>query len=131
MASAALAAPKGADADVRILVVPYTYAFPHFVYMQTQIDDEAKKLGKVTVLKADGQLSAPKQIGDIEAALAQGIDGLILAPADADALAPTVREAIKAGVTVVTIDRPVNGVPEVLANVAADMWWEPKHKAKP
>ena len=120
LAGSAVAAPKGADAPLRILVVPYTYAFPHFVYMQTQIDDEAKKLGNITISKADGQLSAPKQIGDIEAALAQGIDGLILAPADPDALAPTVREAIKAGVTVVTIDRPVNNVPEVLANVAAD-----------
>ena len=117
---AAAAAPKGPGAEVRVLVVPYTYAFPHFVYMQTQIDDEAKKLGHVTISKADGQLSAPKQVADIEAALAQGIDGLILAPADADALAPTVREAIQAGVTVVTVDRPVNGVPEVLANVAAD-----------
>ena len=118
--SAALATPKGAGAEVKVLVVPYTYAFPHFVYMQSQIDAEAKTLGHVTILKADGQLSAPKQVADIEAALAQGIDGLILAPADADALAPTVREAIKAGVTVVTVDRPVNGVPEVLANVAAD-----------
>lgn len=50
----------------------------------------------------------------------RGVDGIIIAPADADALAPAVRAAIAAGVPVVTIDRPVNGVPEVLANVAAD-----------
>ena len=72
------------------------------------------------VIKSDGQLSASKQIADIEAAVVQGVDGIIIAPADVDALAPAVRSAIQAGVPVVTIDRPVNGVPEVLANVAAD-----------
>lgn len=118
--SPASAAPKGKDAEVTILVSSLTYSFPHFVFLQEQLEDEASKLGKVKVLRADGQLSAPKQIADIEAALVQGVDGIIIAPADADALAPAVREAIKAGVPVVTIDRPVNGVPEVLANVAAD-----------
>ncbi|MQT14953.1 substrate-binding domain-containing protein [Segnochrobactrum spirostomi] len=118
--SPASAAPKGKDAEVTILVSSLSYSFPHFVFLQEQLEDEASKLGKVKVLRADGQLSAPKQIADIEAALVQGVDGIIIAPADADALAPAVREAIKAGVPVVTIDRPVNGVPEVLANVAAD-----------
>ena len=116
----ALAAPKGKDAEVTILVSTLTFAFPHFVFLQEQLEDEAAKIGKIKVIRADGQLSAPKQIADIEAALVQGVDGIILAPADADALAPAVKAAIDAGVPVVTIDRPVNGVPEVLANVAAD-----------
>ena len=120
LVTSAYAAPKGKDAPVTILVASLNFGFPHFVFMQEQIDDEAKTLGNVKVIAADGQLSAPKQIADIEAALVQGVDGIILAPADADALAPTVREAIKAGVPVVTIDRPVNGVPEVLAHVGAD-----------
>ncbi|SHG53939.1 inositol transport system substrate-binding protein [Kaistia soli DSM 19436] len=116
----ASAAPKGKDAEVTILVSSLTYAFPHFVFLQEQLEDEASKIGKVKILRADGQLSAPKQIADIEAAVVQGVDGIIIAPADADALAPAVKAAIDAGVPVVTIDRPVNGVPEVLANVAAD-----------
>lgn len=118
--SHAWAAPKGKDAEVTILVSTLTFAFPHFVFLQEQLEDEAAKLGKVKVIRADGQLSAPKQIADIEAAVVQGVDGIILAPADADALAPAVKAAIEAGVPVVTIDRPVNGVPEVIANVAAD-----------
>ncbi|WEK52119.1 MAG: substrate-binding domain-containing protein [Candidatus Kaistia colombiensis] len=118
--SHAFAEPKGKDAEVTILVSSLTYSFPHFVFLQEQLEDEAGKLGKVKVLRADGQLSAPKQIADIEAAIVQGVDGIIIAPADADALAPAVKAAIDAGVPVVTIDRPVNGVPEVLANVAAD-----------
>ena len=114
------AEPKGKDAPVTILVSALTYSFPHFVFLQEQLEDEAKKLGNVKVIRSDGQLSAPKQIADIEAAIVQGVDGIIIAPADATALAPVIRTAIKEGIPVVTIDRPVNGVPEVLANVAAD-----------
>ncbi|MBS0849153.1 substrate-binding domain-containing protein [Citrobacter sp. JGM124] len=114
------AEPKGKDAPVTILVSALTYSFPHFVFLQEQLEDEAKTLGNVKVIRSDGQLSAPKQIADIEAAIVQGVDGIIIAPADATALAPVIRTAIKEGIPVVTIDRPVNGVPEVLANVAAD-----------
>ncbi len=112
--------PKGKDAEVTVFVSALSYSFPHFVFLQEQLEDEAAKLGKVKVIRSDGQLSAPKQVADLEAAVVQGVDGIIIAPADADALAPAVQAAIEAGVPVVTIDRPVNGVPEVLANVAAD-----------
>ncbi|MDQ0323332.1 ABC-type sugar transport system substrate-binding protein [Pararhizobium capsulatum DSM 1112] len=114
------AEPKGKDAEVTVFVSPLTFAFTHFVFLTDQLEDEAKKIGGVTIVKADAQLSAPKQIADLEAAIVQGVDGIILAPVEADALAPVVKEAIAAGITVVTVDRPVNGVPEVLANVAAD-----------
>lgn len=116
----AAAGPKGKDAPVTIFVSELSFSYPHFVYLHGQLEDEAGKLGNVKVIKSDGQLSASKQIADIEAAVVQGVDGIIVAPADADAVAPAVRAAIQAGVPVVTIDRPVNGVPEVLANVAAD-----------
>lgn len=118
--SALHAEPKGKDAPVTVFVSPLTFAFTHFVFLTDQLEDEAKTIGGVTVIKADAQLSAPKQIADLEAAIVQGVDGIILAPVEADALAPVVKEAIAAGITVVTVDRPVNGVPEVLANVAAD-----------
>lgn len=120
----ASALAQSADATeakaVRILVSPLTFAFPHFVFMVEQMKDEATQIGNVEIVVADGQLSAPKQIADIEAGIVQGVDGIILAPVDADALAGSVRMAIENGVPVVTVDRPVNGVPEVLANVAAD-----------
>lgn len=120
MGVAASAEPKGADAPVTIFVSPLTFAFPHFVFMTDQMKDEAEKMGGVTVVVADGQLSAPKQIADLESAIVQGVDGIILSPVEADALAGVVKQAIEAGIAVVTVDRPVNGVPEVLANVAAD-----------
>lgn len=109
-----------ATEEVKILISVPTYAYPYFVHMQKQIDDEAAKLGKVTLIKSDGQLSAPKQVSDIEAAVVQGVSGIIVGPNDPNALAPAIRAAIKAGIPVVTIDRPTNGVPEVLAHVSAN-----------
>ncbi|MFT3850239.1 MAG: substrate-binding domain-containing protein [Propionivibrio sp.] len=114
------AATARAAEDLKILISVPTYAYPYFVHMQKQIDDEAAKLGKVTLIKSDGQLSAPKQVSDIEAAVVQGVSGIIVGPNDPNALAPAIRAAIKAGVPVVTIDRPTNGVPEVLAHVSAN-----------
>lgn len=112
-------AARAAD-DLKILISVPTYAYPYFVHMQKQIDDEAAKLGKVSLIKSDGQLSAPKQVADIEAAVVQGVSGIIVGPNDPNALAPAIRAAIKAGIPVVTIDRPTNGVPEVLAHVSAN-----------
>lgn len=116
----ASAEPKGKDAKVTIFVSPLTFAFPHFVFLTDQLKDEAGKMGGIEVLVSDGQLSAPKQIADLETAIIQGVDGIILAPVEAAALAPVVQQAIDAGISVVTVDRPVKDVPAVLANVAAD-----------
>ena len=128
--SPAAAGPKGKDAPVTIFVSELSFSYPHFVFLHAELEDEAAKIGNVKVIKSDGQLSAPKQTSDIEAAVVQGVDGIIIAPADADALAPAVRSAIAAGVPVVTIDRPVNGVPEVLANVAADNFTGAVHQGE-
>lgn len=116
----ATALAQSNDKDVKLFVSPLSFAFPHFVFMYEQMEDEAEKLGNVTLVVADGQLSSPKQIADLESAIVQGVDGIIIAPADADALAGSVQQAIDNGIPVITVDRPVNGVPDVLANVAAD-----------
>lgn len=117
---AGTAAAQSDDQEVTIMVSPLTFAFPHFVFMVDEMRAEAEAIGGVEIIVQDGQLSSTKQTGDIEAAVVQGVDGIIVAPTDADALAGAVRTAISNGIPVVTVDRPVNGVPEVLANVAAD-----------
>ncbi|SLN73642.1 substrate-binding domain-containing protein [Roseisalinus antarcticus] len=120
LVAAPAAIAQSEQEEVTILVSPLTFAFPHFVFMVEQMQDEAEQIGGVEIVVADGQLSSPKQVSDLEAAVVQGVDGIIVAPVDASGLAETVRMAIQNGIPVVTVDRPVNGVPEVLANVAAD-----------
>lgn len=62
LVTSAYAAPKGKDAPVTILVASLNFGFPHFVFMQEQIDDEAKTLGNVKVIAADGQLRSISSI---------------------------------------------------------------------
>ena len=92
--------------------------FPFFVFMETQVQDEAKKLG-MDISTLDGQNQVPKQTADVEAAIAKKVSGLLISPITADGMAPAVKEAVDAGIPVVTVDRTVTGV-DTLAHVGAD-----------
>ena len=94
--------------------------FPFFVHMQKEIRTQAESLGGITLIETDGQNSTPKQTADVEAAIVQGVDGIIISPLDAVAMAPALQQAVDAGIPVVTIDRRVEGVPGILAHVGAD-----------
>ena len=94
--------------------------FPFFVHMMNQMKAEAEKLGGITVIESDGQVSSPKQTADIEAAITQGVDGIVISPNEVDAMAPALQEAVDAKIPVVTIDRRVDKVPGILAHVGAD-----------
>ncbi len=121
VALGALATASPALAQDRLVVlgsVP-SLGFPFFVHMLNQIKVEAEAQG-VDLIESDGQNSAPKQTADIEAAVVQGVDAIVISPLDVNALAPAVEAAIQAGVPVVTIDRRVDGVEGILAHVGAD-----------
>jgi inositol transport system substrate-binding protein len=94
-------------------------SFPFFVHMMNKIREEAAAQG-VTLIESDGQNSAPKQTSDIEQAVVQKVNAIVISPLDVNALAPGIEAAIQAGVPVVTIDRRVEGVSGILAHVGAD-----------
>jgi ABC-type sugar transport system substrate-binding protein len=95
-------------------------AFPFFVHMQAQGRDEAAAIGGITYVETDGQSSVPKQTADVEAAIVQGAQALVISPLDVAAMAPAVQQAVDAGLVVVTVDRRVEGVSGILAHVGAD-----------
>ena len=92
---------------------------PFFVHMMNKIREEAAAQG-VALIESDGQNSAPKQTADIESAVVQKVNAIVISPLDVNALAPGIEAAVAAGVPVVTIDRRVEGVPGILAHVGAD-----------
>ena len=94
--------------------------FPFFVHMQKQLTAEAEALGNIKLIHTDGRNSTPKQTADVEAAIIQGVDGIVISPIDAVAMAPALRQAVDAKIPVITIDRSVQGVPGILAHVGAD-----------
>lgn len=118
--AASLAAGAAQAQDLTIATSVPSLGFPFFVHMQMELRDEAESLGGITLLETDGQNQTPKQTADVEAAIVQGVDGIIISPKDAVAMAPAVQQAVDAGVPVVTIDRRVDGVPGVLAHIGAD-----------
>jgi ABC-type sugar transport system substrate-binding protein len=117
---APLSAVAQEDKPLKIASSMPAMSFPFFVHMQSQIRAETEALGNIELLEMDGQNSVPKQTADVEAAVVQGVDALIISPLDVAAMAPAVQEAVDAGVVVVTIDRRVEGVDGILAHVGAD-----------
>jgi inositol transport system substrate-binding protein len=115
----AVALPAAAQDKKTILTSVPSLGFPFFVHMMKELKAEAEKLGVASV-ESDGQNSAPKQTADVEAALVQKVDGIVISPSDVNAMAPVLTEAVEAGVPVVTIDRRVTGVDGILAHVGAD-----------
>src|ERR1700749_142738 len=111
---------QAADKHLTILMAVPDLAFPFFVHMIDEGKDVANKLGNIELIIGDGQRSSPKETADVEAAITKGVDGIVISPNDADALAPGLQEAVDAKVPVVTIDRRVNKVPGILGHVGAD-----------
>ena len=116
----AVAAPTAFGQDkLTILGSVPSLSFPFFVHMLNQIKAEAGAQG-VNLIESDGQNSAPKQTADIESAVVQKVNAIVISPLDVNALAPAIEAAVQAGVPVVTIDRRVEGVEGILAHVGAD-----------
>ena len=64
--------------------------------------------------------ASPKQTADVEAAIVQGVNGIVISPIDVNAMAPALQRGGGGRMPVVTIDRRVNGVEGILAHVGAD-----------
>jgi ABC-type sugar transport system substrate-binding protein len=105
--------------DITVMTSVPGLNFPFFVHMLKSMQDEGKALG-VKTTESDGQNSAPKQTADVEAAVVQGVNGIVISPIDVNAMAPALQTAVDNDVPVVTIDRRVSGVNGITAHVGAD-----------
>jgi inositol transport system substrate-binding protein len=94
-------------------------SFPFFVHMMNAFKAEITAQG-YEVIESDGQVSSPKQTADIEAAITQGVKGIVISPNEVDAMAPALQQAVEAGIPVVTVDRRVPSVEGILAHIGAD-----------
>ncbi len=68
---------------------------------------EAKRLG-YTLVYTDAAGSTAKQVSDVRSMIAQKVDAIFLAPREDKPLAPVVREAAKAGIPVILLDRNID-----------------------
>ncbi len=115
----ALSASTSAQAADKILASVPGLSFPFFVHMLNAFKAEIVKQG-YEVIESDGQVSSPKQTADVEAAITQGVKGIVISPNEVDAMAPALQQAVDAGIPVVTVDRRVPSVDGILAHIGAD-----------
>jgi ABC-type sugar transport system substrate-binding protein len=108
-----------AYAEDQILASVPGLSFPFFVHMLNAFKAEIAKQG-YGVIESDGQVSSPKQTADVEAAITQGVKGIVISPNEVDAMAPALQQAVDANIPVVTVDRRVPSVEGILAHVGAD-----------
>ncbi|WP_440808870.1 sugar ABC transporter substrate-binding protein [Pseudomonas syringae] len=106
-------------AGEKILINFQTLSIPYFIYMHEQASLEAKALN-VKLLVQDAQSSSTKQSSDVENALTQGVDAMVVAPNDVTALAPALNEVLSEKVPLVTVDRRVEGTDAPVPYVTAD-----------
>ena len=116
--SLTLASSPALAADETVAFSVPNLGFPFFVHMQNEFNAAGEKIG-VTVENYDGQNQTTKQTSDVEAMIIGGVDGIVISPLDSVAMAPAVRQAVEAGIPVITVDRAVEGV-DVLGHVGAD-----------
>ena len=91
---------------------------PFFVSLSEGAKAKASEAG-VNLIVVDAGDDPAKQTNDIDDLISKKISVLIVNPVDSDAVAPAVKDAIAAGIKVVSVDRVVNGV-DVDCAIASD-----------
>ena len=103
--AAALAAGFSTSAIAQTVGVSWS----NFQEERWKTDEAAMKsaleAGGASYISTDAQSSAAKQLADIEALMAQGVDALIVLAQDAEAIIPAVQAAADEGVPVIAYDR--------------------------
>jgi ribose transport system substrate-binding protein/inositol transport system substrate-binding protein len=77
------------------------------IEMSDAVKAKAAELG-VEVTVYDGGQDAAKQASQVETAVTQGIDGIIIEPASVDGLVPAIEAATKAGIPVVVVNQAIS-----------------------
>lgn len=91
---------------------------PFFVALREGAQDEANAVG-ITLITVDAQNDAAKQIAGVENLIQKKVPVILLNPTDSDAVANVVKEAVGAGIKVISLDRAVNGA-AVSSHIASD-----------
>lgn len=105
-----MAAPKLAvKATYRVGFAQTESNNPWRLAQTKSMQDEAKRLGYQLVY-TDAAGSTAKQVSDVRSMIAQKVDAIFLAPREDKPLAPVVKEAAKAGIPVILLDRNIDAL---------------------
>ena len=114
------AATTTAGKTLRIGVTLPTLAAVHFANQKYGYEQAGRELGvEVTVVHAGGYENVEKQINQIQDFIAAGMDGIIVAAANADAVVKAEEEAIAKGIPVINVNNMSNSS-QILAQIRSD-----------
>jgi rhamnose transport system substrate-binding protein len=99
------AAPSGGDTTY--VLVPKNLGNPYFDTANTGAQEAAGELGVTVTYQGSSTADATQQIQLLNSLIAQNVAGLAISANDSDALVPTGRTAIEAGIPVVTWDSAI------------------------
>ena len=109
---------KSAEND-QIVVSISNLSAPYMVMMGRYFEQAAQSEG-LSVVIMDGQGDSAKQTADLRAADVRGAKAIIVAPNDSRALATAVDTLQSNGITVIAVDRRLEGTQKPVAYVGAD-----------
>jgi ribose transport system substrate-binding protein len=101
---AALAVSQAADKQRVFALVPKTISVPFYNDVERGMTDEAKKLGVVGKFIGPTTADAALQVQVLQDLVSQGVDGIAVAPMDADSVIGVISQARKKGIPVITFD---------------------------
>ncbi len=104
--AAATAAPAAGGAKTYFLV-PKNLGNPYFDTANNGAQEAAKELGVTVTYQGSATADATQQIQLLNSLLAQNVSGLAISANDSDALVPVGKQAIDAGIPVVTWDSAI------------------------
>lgn len=99
LAASATAAPK-----YKVTYIPKNLGNPYFDAIVGGFNKAANGLNMTVKVVAPAQAGATDQIPFIEAAIQQKVTAIAISPNDANALCPTLKRAMKAGIIVLTVN---------------------------
>jgi rhamnose transport system substrate-binding protein len=89
------------------VLVPKNLGNPYFDTANNGAQEAAGELGVTVLYQGSATADAAEQITLLNSLIAQNVDGLAISANDADALVPTVKAAMDAGIPVVTWDSAI------------------------
>src|SRR5450631_2068415 len=120
-AAAATTAAAG-DAPVKVGLVVKTLTNPFFVAMQKGAQAAAAKIPGVTLLTGAGKTDSDNagQVIVVENMINAGAKGILITPADSNAIVPSVKKWRDAGIVVIALDSPTEPLDATDALFATD-----------
>jgi rhamnose transport system substrate-binding protein len=101
------AAEEPAAGDRTYVLVPKNLGNPYFDTANTGAQEAAEELGVTVLYQGSATADATEQITLLNSLIAQNVNGLAISANDADALVPTGKSAMDAGIPVVTWDSAI------------------------